>query len=64
MRLMATTSEGRHVSTGCSQASRSNARRAITAEHTFDGDYGRLLERAYEKHVEVLASPTGFEPVF
>lgn len=33
-------------------------------EDTFDGDYGRVLERAYKKSVEVLASPTGFEPVF
>ena len=32
-------------------------------EDTFDGDYGRLLDRAYEKSVKVLASPTGFEPV-
>lgn len=30
-----------------------------TPEDTFDGDYGRLLERAYEKSVKVLASPTG-----
>ena len=35
-----------------------------TPEDTFDGDYGRLLARAYEKSVKVLASPTGFEPVF
>jgi hypothetical protein len=28
-------------------------------EDTFDGDYGRLLERAYEKSVTVLASPAG-----
>jgi hypothetical protein len=34
----------------------------IGPEDTFDGDYGRLLERAYRKSVEVLASPTGFEP--
>lgn len=33
-------------------------------EDTFDGDYGRLLDRAYEDRVKVLASPTGFEPVF
>ncbi|MGH9140611.1 MAG: hypothetical protein ACRD2I_05660 [Vicinamibacterales bacterium] len=33
-------------------------------EDTFDGDYGRLLEGAYESSVKVLASPTGFEPVF
>jgi len=25
-------------------------------EDTFDGDYGRLLERAYEKGVKVVAS--------
>ena len=36
----------------------------IDPEDTFDGDYGRLLDRAYEKSVKVLASPTGFEPVF
>ena len=36
----------------------------IGPEDTFDGDYGRLLERAYRKSVKVLASPTGFEPVF
>ena len=35
-----------------------------TPEDTNDGDYGRLLERAYENSVKVLASPTGFEPVF
>jgi len=29
-----------------------------TPEDTFDADYGRLLERAYEKSVKVLASPT------
>ena len=28
----------------------------IDPENTFDGDYGRLLERAYEKSVKVLAS--------
>jgi hypothetical protein len=33
----------------------------IGPEDTFDGDYGRLLERI---HGEGLASPTGFEPVF
>ena len=27
-------------------------------EDTLDGDYGRLLDRAYEKSVKVLASPT------
>ena len=32
----------------------------LTAEDTLDGDYGRLLDRAYEK-CEVLASPTGPE---
>jgi len=32
-----------------------------TPEDTFDGDYGRLLERAYEKSVKVLASPKGIE---
>ena len=36
----------------------------IGPDETFDGDYGRLLDRAYEKGVKVLASPTGFEPVF
>ena len=36
----------------------------IGPEETFEGDYGRLLDRAYEKGVKVLASPTGFEPVF
>ena len=30
-----------------------------TPEDTNDGDYGRLLERAYEKSVKVLASPRG-----
>jgi hypothetical protein len=35
----------------------------LTPEDTFDGDYGRLLERA-EKRVLGMASPTGFEPVF
>lgn len=30
-------------------------------EETFDAGYGRLLERAYEGNVEVLASPTGTE---
>ena len=34
-----------------------------TPEDTNDGDYGLLLERAYEKSVKVLASPRGFEPV-
>lgn len=34
----------------------------IGPEDTFDGDYGRLLDRAYEKSVKVLASPPGFEP--
>lgn len=34
----------------------------ITSEDTFDGDYGRLLEERF--YAEVLASPTGFEPVF
>ena len=33
----------------------------IGPEDTFDGDYGRLLERFY---AEGVASPTGFEPVF
>ena len=33
----------------------------LTPEDTFDGDYGRLLERAYDG--KGLASPTGFEPV-
>ena len=33
----------------------------IGPEDTFDGDYGRLLERA-SKRVKVLASPAGFEP--
>ncbi len=33
----------------------------IGPEDTFDGDYGRLLERAYVKGV---ASPAGFEPAF
>jgi DNA invertase Pin-like site-specific DNA recombinase len=37
---------------------------AYDPEETFDGDYGRLLDRAYERCVKVLASPTGFEPVF
>jgi hypothetical protein len=27
-------------------------------------DYGRVLERAYQKSVKVLASPAGFEPAF
>ena len=36
----------------------------IGPEDTFEGDYGRLLDRAYAKSVKVLASPTGFEPVF
>lgn len=31
----------------------------IGPEDTFDRDYGRVLERAYEKSVKVLASPTG-----
>ena len=29
-------------------------------EDSFDGDYGRLVDRAYEKCVKVLASPGGF----
>ena len=33
----------------------------MSPEDTFDGDYGRLLDRVYGKG---LASPTGFEPVF
>jgi site-specific DNA recombinase len=33
----------------------------IGPEDTFDGDYGRLLDRLSGK---LLASPTGFEPVF
>ena len=31
----------------------------IGPEDTFDGDYGRMLDRAYQKSVKVLASPTG-----
>jgi hypothetical protein len=34
----------------------------IGPEDTFDGDYGRLLDRAYEKLMKVLASPTGIAP--
>ena len=34
------------------------------ADETFDADYGQLLDRVYERCVKVLASPTGFEPVF
>jgi hypothetical protein len=30
-----------------------------SAEDTLDGDYGRLLDRAYERCVKVLASPAG-----
>ena len=29
----------------------------IDPEDTFDGDYGRLLDRAYQSSVKVLASP-------
>ena len=36
----------------------------IGPEETGEADYGRLLERATKNSVEVLASPTGFEPVF
>ena len=36
----------------------------VDPEDLPDADYGRLLERAYEKRVKVVASPTGFEPVF
>lgn len=42
-----------------------NDRRGLentSPDDTFDGDYGRLLERAYEKSVKVLASPAGIEP--
>ena len=38
----------------------------IGPEDTFDGDYGRLLERAYtrlKRDGKLVASPTGFEPV-
>jgi len=35
----------------------------IGSEDTFEGDYGRLLDRFYAKNAEWLASPTGFEPV-
>jgi DNA invertase Pin-like site-specific DNA recombinase len=31
----------------------------IGPEDTFDGDYGRLLDRAYQKSVKVVTSPTG-----
>ena len=31
----------------------------IRPEDTLDGDYGRLLDRAYERHVKVGTSPTG-----
>jgi len=34
----------------------------IGPEDTFDGDYGRLLDRAYEKRVKVGTSPTGVVP--
>ena len=34
----------------------------IGPEDTFDGDYGRLLDRAYEKSVKVLASPSRRAP--
>jgi hypothetical protein len=33
----------------------------IGPEETFDGDYGRLLDRVY---AEGVASPPGFEPGF
>ena len=40
----------------------------ITPEDTFDGDYGRLLERAHRRAAgfngKCGTSPTGFEPVF
>ncbi|MEO8680159.1 MAG: recombinase family protein [Vicinamibacterales bacterium] len=40
-----------------------NGAEHIGPEDTFDGDYGRLLERA-QKSGKWVASPTGFEPVF
>ena len=37
----------------------------ITPADTCDGDYGRLLERAYDRfNGKGVTSPTGFEPVF
>jgi len=37
----------------------------IGPEDTGEADFGRLLERAYERnHAEGSSSPTGFEPVF
>lgn len=29
----------------------------IGPENTFDGDYGRLLDRAYQRSVKVVSSP-------
>ena len=31
----------------------------MSPEDTFDGDYGRLLERAHQKREKVVASPDG-----
>lgn len=39
-------------------------REQIGPEDTFDGDYGRLLDRANPSSGKRVASPTGFEPVF
>ena len=36
----------------------------IGPEDTFDGNYGRLLERAYEGASKVLASPSGIEDFY
>jgi hypothetical protein len=38
-----------------------SGKEGIGDEDTFDGDYGRLLDRVC---VKGMASPTGFEPVF
>jgi hypothetical protein len=35
----------------------------IGPEETFDGDYGRLLERV-QNHGKRVSSPAGFEPAF
>ena len=44
---------------------------SLTPEETLDADCGLVLERAHaalgsltDTHVKVVASPTGFEPVF
>ena len=35
-----------------------------TPEDSMDGDYGRLLERAYETCVKIVASPAGVEDFY